>query len=88
MKIYIGNLSFNTTEESLKNEFSAFGDVESVNIIKDKLTGASKGFGFVEMSDEKAAIKAIEKMNGINLDGRKLRVNVSKEMPQNNNRRY
>ena len=88
MKIYIGNLSFNTTEERLKNIFSDFGEVESVNIIKDKETDKSKGFAFVEIEKTENALKAIEALNGKLFDGRKLRVNQAKEMPARNNRRY
>jgi len=88
VKIYIGNLSFNTTEERLKNIFSDFGEVESVNIIKDKETDKSKGFAFVEIEKTENALKAIEALNGKLFDGRKLRVNQAKEMPARNNRRY
>lgn len=88
MKIYIGNLSFSTTEDQLKNAFSDFGEVESVNIIKDKETDKSKGFAFVEIENAENALNAIEAMNGKLFDGRKLRVNQAKEMPPRKNRRY
>jgi RNA recognition motif-containing protein len=88
MKIYIGNLSFNTTEEILNNTFSEYGLVESVYIIKDKDSEKSKGFGFVEMPDTETALKAIEELNGKNLDGRKLRVNPAKEMAPKKSRQY
>lgn len=78
-KIYIGNLSFSTTEEMLSEEFSKFGQVDSVRIIMDRQTGASKGFGFVEMFQEEDAAKAITSLNGKNFDGRKLRVNYAEE---------
>ena len=78
-RIHIGNLSFSTTEESLKDAFLKFGDVESVSIIKDKFSGTSKGFGFVEMSSEEKATQAIAKLNGSNLDGRKIRVSEATE---------
>lgn len=78
-KIYVGNLNYATTEEALKNAFSSFGEVLSAVIIKDRFTSQSKGFGFVEMSDETAADKAIADMNGKELDGRRLRVNVAEE---------
>ncbi len=78
-KIHIGNLSFSTTENSLKEAFSKFGDVASVSIIKDKFSGASKGFGFVEMNEEAQAEQAILKLNGSNLDGRKIRVSEATE---------
>lgn len=82
-KIYVGNLNYNTTEESLKEEFSAFGEVESVVIIKDKFSGKSKGYGFVGFSTEEGALKAIEKMNGVEFEGRKIRVNTAREKREN-----
>lgn len=81
-RIYIGNLNFKTTEENLSEKFSQFGKVDSVEIIKDKTSGLSKGFGFVEMSDDKEAEKAILSLNGKELDGRKVRVSVAEEKPK------
>lgn len=78
-KIYVGNLSFNTVDETLKNLFSKFGEVESVNIITDKATGASKGFGFVELSDDSDAEGAIRSLNQKEVDGRKIRVNFAED---------
>ena len=78
-KIYVGNLNYNTTEASLREGFSGFGQVESVVIIKDKFNGRSRGYGFVEFSTEEEALKAIEKMNGVEFEGRKLRVNTAQE---------
>lgn len=78
-RIYIGNLNFKTTDENLREKFSQFGKVDSVEIIKDKTSGLSKGFGFVEMSDDKEAEKAIFSLNGKELDGRKVRVSVAEE---------
>lgn len=78
-KIYVGNLSFNTVDETLKNLFSKFGEVESVNIITDKATGASKGFGFVELSDDSDADGAIRSLNQKEVDGRKIRVNFAED---------
>ena len=78
-KMYVGNLSFQTTEGDLDNLFAQAGEVESVRIITDRDTGRSRGFGFVEMSDENAA-KAIAQFNGTELDGRELTVNEAKEM--------
>lgn len=78
-KIYIGNLSFNTVEDTLVNLFSKFGPVTSANIIKDKMSGMSKGFGFVEMDDDSAAEKAISALNQKEVDGRKIRVNFAEE---------
>ena len=80
-KIYIGNLSYSTDESVLKNEFSAFGEVVAVNIIMDKITNQSKGFGFVEMAEEADAKKAISNLNGKNIDGRRVRVNMAEEKP-------
>ena len=71
-KLYVGSLSYDTTEDSLKEFFSQAGTVDSVSIIVDKFSGKSKGFGFVEMSSEKEAKKAIEMCNGKELDGEAL----------------
>lgn len=78
-KIYVGNLSYSTTEETLRNQFSQFGEVESVSIIMDKMTGRSKGFGFVEMTDDAAASSAISTLNQKEIDGRRVRVNEAEE---------
>lgn len=86
-RIYIGNLSFKTTEELLTSQFSEFGTVEEVTILKDKFTGASKGFGFVNMQDEDAAFNAIRSLNGTMLDGRKIRVSLAEDKGQTNKRR-
>ena len=77
-KIYVGNLSFQTTDADLNNMFSEVGQVESVRIITDRDTGRSKGFGFVEMSDDAAAAKAIERFNGKEVNGRALTVNEAR----------
>lgn len=79
-KIYVGNLSFQTTDADLKHMFSEVGQVESVQIITDRDTGRSKGFGFVEMSDDGAAAKAIERFNGKEVNGRALTVNEARPM--------
>lgn len=75
MNMYVGNLSFSVTEDDLKAVFSEFGEVVSVNIIKDKYSGKSKGFGFVEMPDNSEADKAIKSLNGSHLQGRDIKVN-------------
>ena len=80
-KLYVGNLSFQTTEDELSNLFEQAGQVESVRIITDRDTGRSRGFGFVEMGDEDAE-KAINQYNGTDLDGRALTVNEAR--PQTN----
>ncbi len=78
MNIYVGNLSYEVTEEDLRQAFGAFGQVESVNIIKDKYSGESKGFGFVEMPDKAEAQSAIEDLNGKELKGRDLKVSEAR----------
>ena len=74
-KIYVGNLSRNTSEQELEAAFSAFGAIRSVAIIRDRYTGDSRGFGFVEMDNEQEAGEAIGKLNGTELGGRTLTVN-------------
>jgi len=78
MNIYVGDLSYDVTEDDLKAVFSEFGEVDSLNIIKDKFSGRSKGFGFVEMLNNSEADKAIEALNGTELKGRNLKVNQAK----------
>ena len=80
-KLYIGNLSFSTTEERLESLFSEYGTVLSVNIIMDQATNKSKGFGFVELEPESAAQKAIDALHGREVDGRKIRVSEAQERP-------
>ncbi|MDD5760845.1 MAG: RNA-binding protein [Candidatus Pacebacteria bacterium] len=82
-KLYIGSLSYDTNEDSLKEFFSQAGTVTSANIITDKMTGRSKGFGFVEMSSEEEAKKAIEMLNGKELDGRTIFVDEARPMKRN-----
>jgi len=77
-KLYVGNLSYSTTEASLSEAFSAFGEIASVNLITDRMTGRSRGFAFVEMAEESAAKSAIEGLNGKPLDGRNLRVDEAR----------
>ena len=79
-KLFVGNLSFHTTENDITTAFEAFGPIESVNIITDRETGRSKGFGFVVISESENADKAIAQMNGAQLDGRALTVNEAKPM--------
>jgi RNA recognition motif-containing protein len=87
MNIYVGNLDYSVTEDGLKNAFSEFGDVSSVNIIKDKYSGQSKGFGFVEMPDNSEADKAIKALNGSQLKGRGIKVNQAKPRRERSSRR-
>ena len=79
-KLYVGGLSYNTTEDALKELFSQAGTVETATIITDRMSGRSKGFGFVEMSSDEEAQKAIETLNGKELDGRSLTVNEARPM--------
>ncbi len=79
-KLYVGGLSYGTSEATLKSTFEQAGTVESAAIIMDKMTNRSKGFGFVEMSTDEEAQKAIELFNGKELDGRNLTVNEAKPM--------
>jgi RNA recognition motif-containing protein len=79
-KLYVGGLAWATTDEALKETFSAAGKVDSATVIMDKMSGRSKGFGFVEMSTEEEAQKAIEMFNGKELEGRKITVNEARPM--------
>ncbi len=78
MNIYVGSLSYDVTEEDLKQAFEAFGEVESVKIIKDMDSGRSKGFGFVEMASKAEGQSAIDGLNGKELKGRTLNVNEAR----------
>ncbi len=78
MKIYVGNMPYGVTEDELKQAFEAFGQVNSVTIIKDKMSGQSKGFGFVEMGSAEQGQAAIAGMNGKDMKGRKLNVNEAR----------
>ena len=82
MKLYVGNLSFNTSNQDLLDLFGGVGTVSSANIIEDRETGRSRGFGFVEMESQADGQTAIEQLNGKEIDGRALKVNEAK--PQNN----
>jgi RNA recognition motif-containing protein len=82
-KLYVGNLSFNTTTQDLEEMFGAHGTVESTNIIEDRETGRSRGFGFIEMSTKEEGANAISTLNGKEIDGRALTVNEAK--PRENN---
>jgi RNA recognition motif-containing protein len=81
-KLYVGNLSYTTTKEALEKLFSQAGTVESVNIISDRSSGQSRGFGFVEMSTQQEADLAVTKLNGQNVDGRNLIVNEARTEAQ------
>jgi RNA recognition motif-containing protein len=87
-KLYVGNLSFKTTEANLRNLFQAYGSVESAKIITDRDSGASKGFAFVEMGSDNEASAAISATNGVELDGRQIKVNEAMDKPRRNDDRY
>lgn len=79
-KLYVGGLPYSTTQDELKNTFMAAGNVESAMVITDKMTGRSKGFGFVEMASDDEAQKAIEMFNGKDFGGRRLTVNEARPL--------
>lgn len=81
-KLFVGNLSFDATEDSLRTLFSEVGTVETATIIIDKMSNRSKGFGFVEMSTEEEAQKAVAELNGKEVDGRALTVNEARPMEE------
>ncbi len=82
MNIYVGNLSYDLSEENLRQAFEAFGQVSSATIVKDKYSGRSKGFGFVEMPSAEEARSAIDQLNGKELKGRTLNVNEARPRPE------
>jgi len=82
MKLYVGNLSFNTSNQDLNDIFAEIGPVQSSNVIEDRETGRSRGFGFVEMTNQADGERAIAELNGKEVDGRTLKVNEAK--PQTN----
>jgi len=81
MNIYVGNLNYAATEDGIRAAFQEFGEVTSVKIVEDRETGRSRGFGFVEMANDEEAKKAIEALDGKELDGRALRVNEARPRP-------
>ncbi len=84
VKLYVGNLSYNTTEDDLRTLFTQAGQVASVAVIKDRDTGTSKGFAFVEMNTQAEAQKAVSMLNGFNLEDRELKVNLAKPREERN----
>ncbi|MBU2550013.1 MAG: RNA-binding protein [Proteobacteria bacterium] len=84
MKLYVGNLSYHTTESELRDLFATYGEVESVRIITDRDTGRSKGFGFIELSGRTGGEQAIAELNGKEVDSRQLKVNEAR--PKTNDR--
>lgn len=87
-KLYVGGLSWDTTDESLRNAFSKHGEVSEVAVIMDRDTGRSRGFGFVTMADEAGAKNAMSGLDGTELDGRAIKVNEAKERSPRGDRRY
>lgn len=87
MNIYVGNLSYDLTDEDLRSAFEEYGEVETASVIKDKFTGQSKGFGFVEMPRQADAEEAIKQLNGANLKGRNLKVNQARPRSESAPRR-
>ena len=86
MEIYVGNLAYATTDDGLKAAFAQFGEVTAVRVVTDRMTGRSKGFGFVTMPDAAQAQAAIDALNGLELDGRTVRVNESQPKPREERR--
>ena len=86
MDIYCGNLAYATTDDGLKAAFAAYGEVTSARVVTDRMTGRSKGFGFVEMPNAEQAEAAIAALNGSEMDGRPIRVNESQPKPQEDRR--
>lgn len=86
VSIYVGNLQYNSTEEQIEQLFSEYGKVNSVKLIKDRETGRSRGFGFVEMDDQDGAKAAIEALDGKDYHGRNLRVNEAKQREEGEQR--
>ena len=88
MNIYVANLGFNVNDESLRGLFNDFGAVSSAKVIIDKFSSQSRGFGFVEMSDENAAQKAVKELNGIMVDGKSIKVSEAKPKEYRSNRDF
>ena len=86
MNIYVGNLAYSVTEDELRAAFAQFGEVSSCNVITDRFTGQSKGFGFVEMSNDEEADAAIKGLNDTALNGRNMRVNQARPRPERQSR--
>ena len=88
MKLYVGNLSYQTQESDLRDKFAQHGEVVSANVVTDRDTGRSRGFGFVEMATDEDARKAIQALDGQELDGRNIKVNESRPRENRNSNRY
>ncbi len=88
MNIYVANLSYNTTSESLQELFAEYGEVTSANVINDRETGRSRGFGFVEMPDEAQGKKSIEELNETEFEGKAINVSVARAKTERNNNSF
>ncbi len=88
MNIYVGNLSYETTEDDLRQAFKEYGEVSSVNLIKDKYSGKSRGFAFVEMASNDEAMEAMTNLNGQELNGRTLNVNQARSRDDKGGRTF
>ena len=88
MNIYVSNLSYDTTEESLQELFAEYGEISSANIIKDRDSGRSRGFGFVEMPNDANAQKAIDELNNSDFEGKTITVNMARPKPERNDGGY
>ncbi len=86
MNIYVGNLPYKIEEDALRQAFEDYGAVSKVTILKDKFTGQSRGFGFVEMTSDEDATRAIEGLNGAEMQGRTLKVNEARPRPERDDR--
>jgi cold-inducible RNA-binding protein len=87
-KIYVGNISFQSTDEDLRTLFAEFGQVSSATVVMDRQTGRSRGFGFVEMEDDSSAAAAISALDGREVDGRAIKVNEARPRPPRSNPRW
>lgn len=87
MNIYVSNLSFNTQDEDLRGFFTGYGEVSSAKVIMDKMTSKSRGFGFVEMSDDEASKKAIAELDGTTVDGRTIKVTEARQKEERSSSR-
>lgn len=87
MNIYVGQLPYSVTEDELRNMFTEFGEVASINLIKDRFSGQSKGFGFIDMPSNSEADKAIKALNKSSLNGREIKVNQAEQRKKKDTRR-
>ncbi|MDD2246076.1 MAG: RNA-binding protein [Proteiniphilum sp.] len=88
MNIYVSNLSYDTTTESLQELFAEYGEISSANIIRDRISGQSRGFGFVEMPNDDNAQKAIDELNNSDFEGKTITVNKARPRPERNDGGY